>query len=91
MAKGAFKFLAKYVHLPKQTQPPNTIFWTATIAAKCTRWLTALVLVWYVIGFTKAWYARLRQLKQGLAGSNPTVCRQPQVGLRRASTRPGYK
>ena len=65
MAKGAFKFLAKYLRLPAEACAPNTIGWTATITAQCIRWFTALVVVWYVVGFAKAWYVRARQTRQG--------------------------
>jgi hypothetical protein len=61
MAKGAFKFLAKYLHLPAEACAPNTTSLTVTATAQGIRWFTALVVVWYVIGFVKAWYARLRQ------------------------------
>jgi len=63
MAKGAFKFLAGYLHLPVEACPPRTTGWTATITAQCVRWFTALVVVWYVVGFAKAWYFRVRQTR----------------------------
>jgi hypothetical protein len=61
MAKGAFKFLAKYLHLPAEACAPNTASLTVMVTAQGIRWFTALVVVWYVIGFVRAWYARLRQ------------------------------
>lgn len=59
MAKGAFKFLARYLPLPGEVCAPATS-WAATITAQCIRWFTALVVVWYVVSFAKAWYQRLR-------------------------------
>ena len=66
MAKGAFKFLAKYLPLPAEACAPSSS-WSATIVAQCVRWFTALVVVWYVVSFAKAWYQRLRRAK----ASNP--------------------
>jgi hypothetical protein len=65
MAKGAFKLLAGYLPVPAEACAPSTTGWTATIAAQCVRWFTALVVVWYAIAFAKAWYARVRQTRQG--------------------------
>lgn len=64
MAKGVFKFLAGYLPLPAEACAPNHAGWTATITAQCVRWFTALVVVWYAVGFVKAWYVRARQPKQ---------------------------
>jgi hypothetical protein len=61
MAKGMFKFLAGYLHLPAEACAPSTTGWTATISAQCIRWFTALVVVWYVVGFAKAWYLHMRR------------------------------
>lgn len=63
MAKGVFKFLAGYLPLPAEACAPNPAGWTATITAQCVRWFTALVVVWYAVGFVKAWYIRARQPK----------------------------
>jgi hypothetical protein len=60
MAKGAFKFLAGYLHIPAEACIPSRVSWTATITAQVIRWLTALVVVWYVIGFVRTWHARMR-------------------------------
>jgi hypothetical protein len=60
MAKGAFKFLAAYLHLPTEACPPRTTSWAETITAQSIRWFTALVVVWYVIGFARAWHSRMR-------------------------------
>ncbi len=60
MAKGVFKFLAGYLPLPAEACAPNHAGWTAAITAQCIRWFTALVVVWYAIGFVKAWYVRAR-------------------------------
>jgi hypothetical protein len=65
MAKGAFKFLAGYLRIPAEACPPSTAGWTATITAQAIRWFTALVVVWYVIGFARAWYLRGRQAGPG--------------------------
>jgi hypothetical protein len=64
MAKGAFKFLAGYLHIPAEACPPSRAGWTSTIAAQTIRWFTALVVVWYVIGFVRTWHARLRTARQ---------------------------
>ncbi len=59
MAKGAFKFLARYLPQPTQACAP-AVSWAATITAQFIRWFTALVVVWYVVSFAKVWYQRLR-------------------------------
>jgi hypothetical protein len=56
MAKGAFKFLAQYLHLPTETCAPNTRSWGTAITEQSIRWFTALVVVWYVLSFGRAWY-----------------------------------
>lgn len=66
MAKGAFKFFAQYLPVPTEACAPATS-WAATITAQFIRWFTALVAVWYVVSFAKAWYQRLRRAK----ASNP--------------------
>ena len=66
MAKGAFKFFAQYLPVPTEACAPATS-WAATITAQFIRWFTALVVVWYVVSFAKAWYQRLRRAK----ASNP--------------------
>jgi hypothetical protein len=58
MAKGAFKFLAKYLNLPAEACAPNMSDWTVTITAQAIRWFTALVVVWYAISLGKAWVTR---------------------------------
>jgi len=65
MAKGAFKFLAAYLHIPAEACLPSRTAWTSTITEEGIRWFTALVVVWYVIGFTKAWHARVRAAQRG--------------------------
>ncbi len=60
MAKGAFKFLAKYLPLPAEACAPSPT-WTATILMQGIRWFTALVVVWYVVSFARAWLGRVRQ------------------------------
>jgi hypothetical protein len=62
MAKGAFKFFAQYLPLPTEACAPAAS-WVATITAQFIRWFTALVVVWYVVSFAKAWYQRLRRAK----------------------------
>ena len=59
MAKGAFKVFANYLPLPAEACAPATS-WAATITAQCVRWFTALVVVWYVVSFAKAWYQRVQ-------------------------------
>ena len=66
MAKGAFKFFAQYLPVPTEACAPAAS-WAATITAQFIRWFTALVVVWYVVSFAKAWYQRLRRAK----ASNP--------------------
>jgi hypothetical protein len=66
MAKGAFKFFPQYLPVPTEACAPATS-WAATITAQFIRWFTALVVVWYVVSFAKAWYQRLRRAK----ASNP--------------------
>jgi hypothetical protein len=66
MAKGAFKFFAQYLPAPTEACAPAAS-WAATITAQFIRWFTALVVVWYVVSFAKAWYQRLRRAK----ASNP--------------------
>jgi hypothetical protein len=61
MAKGAFKFLAKYLNLPMEACVPNMADWTVTITAQVIRWFTALVVVWYAVSLGKAWFTRMRQ------------------------------
>jgi hypothetical protein len=60
MAKGAFKIFAKYLHLPAEACAPNVASWTVTITAQIIRWFTALVVVWYLVSFARAWYRLLR-------------------------------
>jgi hypothetical protein len=62
MAKGAFKFLARYLPQPTEACAPAAS-WAATITAQAIRWFTALVVVWYVVSFAKAWYQRVRAAK----------------------------
>jgi hypothetical protein len=60
MAKGALKFVANYIPMPEGTCAPNTASRVTTVMALIIRWFTALVVVWYVLGLGKAWYARTR-------------------------------
>ncbi|MBS0240295.1 MAG: hypothetical protein JSR89_17920 [Proteobacteria bacterium] len=55
MAKGAFKFLASYLHIPAESCPPITSSWTVTTATQTIRWYTALVVVWHVLDFGWTW------------------------------------
>ena len=68
MAKGAFKFFAQYLPVPTEACAPATS-WAATITAQFIRWFTALVVVWYVVSFAKAWYQRLRRAKASNSAS----------------------
>lgn len=58
MAKGAFKFLAQYLHLPTEACAVNTQSWGRMFTEQSIRWFTALVVVWYVLSFGRAWYRR---------------------------------
>jgi hypothetical protein len=60
MAKGALKLFAKYLHLPTETCTPNMASWTVAVTAQAIRWFTALVVVWYVVSFARAWFGHLR-------------------------------
>lgn len=55
MAKGAFKFLANYLHIPAEACAPNTSSSAVMITTQCMRWYTALVVVWHVLSFAKTW------------------------------------
>jgi hypothetical protein len=61
MARGAFKFLAKYLDIAHDGCTPNKISWTAWITSLFLTGFTSLVLVWYAISFAKAYYGRLRK------------------------------
>jgi hypothetical protein len=61
MAKGALKFVAKYLPVPAGSCAPDTGARVTLISALIIRWFTALVLVWYVINLGKPWYYRARQ------------------------------
>jgi hypothetical protein len=60
MARGAFKFVAKYLHIAHDGCVLNPTSRTAKITSLCLTAFTSLVLVWYVINFGKAYYVRLR-------------------------------
>jgi hypothetical protein len=60
MARGAFKFVAKYLHIAHDGCTPNATSWTARITSLCLTGFTSFVLVWYAISFGKAYYVRLR-------------------------------
>jgi hypothetical protein len=60
MARGAFKFLAKYVHIAADGCPADPKNWTSWVTSLCLTGFTSLVLVWYAISFVKAYYRRLR-------------------------------
>ena len=61
MARGAFKFLAKYLDIPHDGCTSNKSSWTAWITSLFLTGFTSLVLVWYAITFAKAYYGRLRR------------------------------
>ncbi len=61
MAKGAFKFLASYLHLAPPDCAPSKSGLAEWGSEMGIRIFTSLVLVWYVVGLAKAWYARLKQ------------------------------
>ncbi|MGH9421864.1 MAG: hypothetical protein ACRD3J_17950 [Thermoanaerobaculia bacterium] len=60
MARGAFKFLARYLDIAHDGCIPNKNSWTAWITSLFLTAFTSLVLVWYAISFAKAYYRRLR-------------------------------
>lgn len=60
MAKGAFKFLAKYLHIPAETCRPNSSSWAVAITTQCIGWYTALVVVWHVVNFAMTWMRQAR-------------------------------
>ena len=60
MARGAFKFLAKYLDLSPEGCVPDKSSWTASATSLCLTAFTSLVLVWYAISLVKAYYKRLR-------------------------------
>jgi hypothetical protein len=61
MAKGAFKFLARYLHLSPDDCTPNARSFAASATSLCMTAFTSIVLVWYVISLVKAYYARLKR------------------------------
>jgi hypothetical protein len=62
MARGAFKFLAKYLDIAHDGCIPNKSSWTAWMTSLFLTGFTSFVLVWYAISFAKAFY---RHLKRG--------------------------
>lgn len=60
MAKGAFKLLAKYLHIPAEACAPNASSWSVAATTQCIRWYTALIVVWHVASFTMTWLRLLR-------------------------------
>lgn len=65
MAKGAFKFLASYLHIPAESCPPNTSNWTVYAMTQIIRWYTALVVVWHVIDFALTWAKSMKSRENG--------------------------
>ncbi len=61
MARGAFKFLAKYLHLSPDGCAPNTSSFAASATSLVMTAFTSIVLIWYAISLAKAYYARLRR------------------------------
>jgi hypothetical protein len=59
MARGAFKFLATYLHLAPDSCAVSKTGYTAWVSALCIQFFTSFVLVWYAVSFARAWYARL--------------------------------
>jgi hypothetical protein len=60
MARAAFKFLARYLHIAPDGCIAHASSWTARVTSICLTGFTSLVLVWYAISFLKAYYRRLR-------------------------------
>lgn len=61
MARGAFKFLAGHLGIAHDGCLPDARSWTGWTTSLFMTAFTSLVLVWYAIGFAKAYYARLRR------------------------------
>ena len=61
IARGVFKFLAKYLHLSPDGCIPSTSSLAAWATSLCMTAFTSLVLVWYAISLFKAYLARLRR------------------------------
>ena len=61
MARGVFKFLAKYLDIAHDGCIPNKSSWTAWTTSLLLTGFTSLVLVWYAISFAKACYVRIRR------------------------------
>jgi hypothetical protein len=61
MARGAFKFLAKYLGTAHDGCNVNKNSWTAWITSLFLTGFTSLVLVWYAISFAKTYYGRFRR------------------------------
>src|SRR5262249_49420578 len=59
MARGAFKFLARYMDLSPDGCIPNKSSWTVQVTSLGLTAFTSLVLVWYAVSFVKAYYTRL--------------------------------
>jgi hypothetical protein len=59
MARGALKYFARYVNLAPDgcAAGSGNATW---LTAQGVKYFTSIVLVWYVVSFAKAWYARLR-------------------------------
>jgi hypothetical protein len=60
MAKGAFKFLAKYLGIAHDGCLPDKSSWTSWVTSLFLTGFTSLVLIWYAISLAKAYYRRLR-------------------------------
>ena len=60
MAKGAFKFVARYLHVPSTYCAYNSDNLSVEAVAQFIRWYTALVVVWHIVSFVTAWVRRLR-------------------------------
>lgn len=60
MAKGAFKFIAPYLHIPSAYCAANASSLTVTAVALFIRWYTALVVVWHAVSLAKAWILQRR-------------------------------
>jgi hypothetical protein len=59
MARGAFKFLATYLHLAPDGCAVSKTSYTAWVSGLCIQFFTSIVLVWYAVSFVRAWYVRL--------------------------------
>jgi hypothetical protein len=59
MARGVFKFFAKYLHIAPDGCLADAKNWTPWVTSLVLTGFTSLVVVWYAISFVKSYYRRL--------------------------------